>query len=293
MSDQLTKFEEIIRKRFSEFGLPLKKDENIVPEDGTTLFVCAGMQNLKPRFRNPDGSRFGNVQSCVRMNDLDLVGDGVHLTNFEMIGSFGFGAQDYKLHIDLWTAIVTDLGIHPVQVHVHPSSGHAGLWSFPVEEDVSCVWSDGDVGGYSSELYQNGLEIGNLVNPLEHSTDVGFGYERLYQIVSGKARVDETDLFRQNLDPVSRDHFRLLNLLFKNGIRPGNKGREYVCRRILRRFIHLNPGTGEFPEFVPPEIERKSKALSKARSYFKRKGKQSEFFWWDTFGILPEEVKEL
>jgi len=40
------------------------------------------MQPLKPKFQQPNGSSYGNIQYCVRTNDIDEVGDGTHLTFF-------------------------------------------------------------------------------------------------------------------------------------------------------------------------------------------------------------------
>ena len=67
----------------TEFGYPeLVQYKNIIPIDSTTLFVCSGMQNLKPRFLNQDLTRYSSLQSCVRTDDINLVGDGSHLTSF-------------------------------------------------------------------------------------------------------------------------------------------------------------------------------------------------------------------
>jgi len=63
----------------------------------------------------------------------------------------------------------------------------------------------------------------------------------MLQLVEGKARVDQTELFDLSIDPISRDHFRTLSVFKEQGIVPGNKGRNYVCRRLIRRFIRLNP----------------------------------------------------
>jgi alanyl-tRNA synthetase len=253
------------------------------------------MQPLKPRFQTPDGTSHGNIQHCVRTNDIDEVGDGTHLTFFQMVGSFGFGTDDYQRHCDMWTGIVRDLGIPISHVNIHPESGFERHWNgvFPVCHDPDCVWSDGTVGGYCSELFTpEGLEVGNLVNPMGHSVDVGFGYERMLQIVEGKSRVDETSLFRQDLDPVSRDHFRTLCVFREQDIVPGNRGRNYVCRRLIRRFMRLNPQGVEcsFMGWMDGERGRMEKSLREGRRYFRNNGDKQPEFWWDTFGIMPEEL---
>jgi hypothetical protein len=255
------------------------------------------MQPLKHKFQSPDRTSHGSLQHCVRMNDLDEVGDGTHLTFFQMAGSFGFGTGDYERHVELWTSIVRDLRVGIGHVDVHPLSPHRPLWEkrgFTVVGNPGCVWSDGVVGGYCSELFTpSGLEIGNLVNPMGHSIDVGFGYERLLQMLGGLGRVDETELFRQDLDPVSRDHFRVLSVFYEYGIQPGNKGRGYVCRRVLRRYIRLNPRpvAGEpFSPWVGEERTRLEKSLREGKRHWRRNRERPPEFWWGTFGILPEEL---
>jgi alanyl-tRNA synthetase len=257
------------------------------------------MQPLKPRFQNPDGTSYGNIQYCVRTNDIDLVGDGTHLTFFQMVGSFGFGSRDYGRHIVMWTNIVRDLGIPISHVNVHPESGFERLWQdkFSVRPDPGCVWTDGNVGGFCSELFTpDGVEVGNLVNPLEHSVDVGFGFERMLQIMERKYRVDETELFDQSLDPISRDHVRTLTVLREQGIVPGNKGRNYICRRLIRRFIRLNPHEIEysFSDWVQGERVRMEQSIRDAQRYWRKNrdttGTIPDSFYWDTFGIMPEEM---
>ena len=84
---------EVINIKFIKYGFPkLEICRNIVPTDNTTLFVCSGMQELKPKFANPDGRTHSSIQSCIRTNDLDSIGDGTHLSSFEMIGNFSFAA---------------------------------------------------------------------------------------------------------------------------------------------------------------------------------------------------------
>jgi len=294
--DTAGRLDQTIHCRFDENGLPFFTNTNVIPEnDSTTLFISAGMQPLKPRFQQPDGTGYGNVQHCVRTNDIEEVGDGTHLTFFQMVGSFGFGTNNYQQHVEMWTSIMRDLDIPISHVNVHPKSGFERYWDgkFPIRHSEDCFWTDGSVGGYCSELFTpEGLEVGNLVNPLGHSVDVGFGYERLLQVIEGRSRVDDTELFDQSVDPVSRDPVRTLTVFWEQGIVPGNKGRNYVCRRLIRRFLRRNPLSPQVPfgEWVGDERRRMEKSLRDGRRHWRRNGKRPDVFYWDTFGVLPEEL---
>jgi alanyl-tRNA synthetase len=90
---------------------PLHIDDRIIPEDRSTLFICSGMQRVRHKFTSPDGSVYGSFQSCIRTNDLSLVGDGTHLTSFGMIGNFSFGGPEYRVSCELWTCILRDLKV--------------------------------------------------------------------------------------------------------------------------------------------------------------------------------------
>jgi alanyl-tRNA synthetase len=303
---------EIITKRFEEFRFEYSECIRIIPLEGddSTLFVCSGMQLLKPFFVSPTHIGYSNNQWCIRTNDIDLVGDGSHLTFFHMLGTFGFGTYNYEMHVELWHLIMQDLGIRVDHVTVHPDSRHFDMWfkrGYSLWDDLSCKWSDGNIGGYCSEMhFDQGqgsyLEIGNLVNPLEHSVDVGFGMERIYQLVEGKQRVDETSLFDQTLDPVSRDHIRTLKVFYKHGINPGNKGREYVCRRLFRKMLRLNPLDKGFNSFhssdcfrhwYDSEHKRMEQSLKEGRKFYKKNPNHPPEFWKETFGVMPEEMELL
>jgi alanyl-tRNA synthetase len=101
------------------------------------------MQNLRSRFRNPDGTTDGSIQSCIRTNDLDLVGDGSHATLIEMVGNFSFGRSDYEDSVELWHRIVRHLSIPVTHVTVHPTrDDHRRLWvqrGYRVIPDLECV----------------------------------------------------------------------------------------------------------------------------------------------------------
>jgi alanyl-tRNA synthetase len=124
-------------------------------------------------------------------------------------------------------------------------------------------WDEGtDSGRY--------LEIWNLVfmqfdrdaegrlTPLpKPSIDTGSGLERVTAILEGVESNYDTDLFRPILDAaaalaktaygkdaerdvslrVIADHLRAVTFLLADGVIPGNEGRGYVLRRILRRAV--------------------------------------------------------
>lgn len=288
---------DVVLSYFEKFGFPLIVDKTIIPEDDTTLFICSGMQRIRNKFLIPDGSKHGSLQSCIRTNDLELVGDGSHLTYFEMLGNFSFGG-DYEQSVELWKSLLSDLKIKVDPIHCHPDNpNHHILWKkhgFETVNDESCQWSDGQIGGYCCEVYSRGIEIGNLVNTLGHSTDVGFGWERLFLIVEEKERIDQTSLFT-NHHPIVNDHKRTLDILWENKVKPGIRGRNYVCRRLIRRIIPLLDGSENlvFKEWIELEKELKEKRLKEAKRIYRRHKDKSPDWWWETLGILPEEIIEL
>ncbi len=67
----------------------------IIPEnDPTSLFNTAGMQPLIPYLmgqQHPAGTRLVDYQKCLRLTDLEEVGDKTHHTFFEMLGNWSLG----------------------------------------------------------------------------------------------------------------------------------------------------------------------------------------------------------
>ncbi|MFH1183033.1 MAG: alanine--tRNA ligase-related protein, partial [Candidatus Moraniibacteriota bacterium] len=79
-----------IRQKFLDFfklrGHAILPSVSLVPEnDPSVLFTTAGMQPLVPYLlgeNHPQGKRLANVQKCVRLTDIDEVGDVNHVTFF-------------------------------------------------------------------------------------------------------------------------------------------------------------------------------------------------------------------
>jgi len=88
--------------------------------------------------------------------------------------------------------------------------------------------------------------------PNKH-VDTGMGLERVVSILNGKSSNYDTDLFQPIIDKITElsgkkysykkgvphrvlsDHIRMLSFSIADGAMPGNEGRGYVLRRVLRR----------------------------------------------------------
>jgi alanyl-tRNA synthetase len=90
-----TQIRDAFLRFFAERGHKVMQSSLIIPEDPTTLFTTAGMQQFVPWFRREIEPPYGSVatvQKCARTDDLDQVGRTArHHTFFEMLGNFSFG----------------------------------------------------------------------------------------------------------------------------------------------------------------------------------------------------------
>ncbi|MDF1665935.1 MAG: hypothetical protein P1V97_29535, partial [Planctomycetota bacterium] len=203
--------------------------------------------------------------------------------------------------IELWDGIVRDLGLPITHVTVHPDRPKdSEIWrklGYSVLLDRGCSWSAGPIHGYCCELFVGELELGNLVNPLDHSVDVGFGLERMIQVLEQKERITETSLFRQDLPPIVADHTRTLLLMKENGVEPGSKGRESICRKLIQRCLRLmNDPVDLVPELSnwwQMEETLLQGRLERGRRRWKKFKHRSPEFWLETFGLTREDVQIL
>lgn len=198
-----------------------------------------------------------------------------------------------------------------------------------------------------TELYQD--EEGNQ-SPLESkNVDTGMGLERIAMVCQGVASTFETDLLKPIMDKVSEmsgvaykksektdislriitDHARCVSFLISDGVIPGNEGRSYVLRMILRRALRHGKILGmELPflyklvdvivehygEAYPELVKNKQKVIDTIRKEEERFGKtldrgykmldefidakkdidgESAFKLYDTYGFPFELTKEI
>ena len=114
----------------------------------------------------------------------------------------------------------------------------------------------------------SGKDSFEILGPLpKQNIDTGMGIERVAFLLQGVENVYETDLLRPVIDAAERltgarygadqpsdvrfrviaDHARTAYMLISDGVTPGNEGRGYILRRLLRRIVRsarLLGGTG-------------------------------------------------
>lgn len=198
-----------------------------------------------------------------------------------------------------------------------------------------------------TELYQD--EEGNQSPLGKKNVDTGMGLERIAMVCQGVASTFETDLLKPIMDKVSEmsgvpykksektdvslriitDHAKCVSFLISDGVIPGNEGRSYVLRMILRRALRHGKILGmELPflyklvdiivenygEAYPDLVKNKQKIIDTIKKEEERFAKtldrgykmldefidakkdidgESAFKLYDTFGFPFELTKEI
>ena len=124
-------------------------------------------------------------------------------------------------------------------------------------------------------MQYNRDESGNMHPLPKPSVDTGMGLERIAAVLQGKHSNYEIDLFQDLIRAAARethskelknpslnviaDHIRACSFLVVDGVIPGNEGRGYVLRRIIRRAIRHGYKLGQKEPFfyrLVPDLDR-------------------------------------
>ncbi|WP_165007670.1 alanine--tRNA ligase [Neisseria yangbaofengii] len=142
-------------------------------------------------------------------------------------------------------------------------------------------------------MQYNRDEQGNM-NPLpKPSVDTGMGLERMAAVMQGVHSNYEIDLFQGLLKAVARetgaafsmdepslkviaDHIRSCSFLIADGVLPGNEGRGYVLRRIIRRAVRHGYKLGQNQPFFHKLVPDLVKEMGDAYPELKEKQAQIE-----------------
>jgi len=111
--------------------------------DPTTLFTGSGMQPLMPYLLgdpHPDGKRLANSQPCMRLQDIEDVGDPRHTTVFEMLGNWSLGDYFKEEQIRFFFEFLTsEVGLDPQKIYVTCFIGDE-KYGIPRDDEVAEIW---------------------------------------------------------------------------------------------------------------------------------------------------------
>jgi len=147
-----------IRRKYLEFfesrGHKVVPRALLVPyNDPTTLFTGSGMQPMIPYLLgevHPKGKRLVNSQVCLRVQDIEEVGDESHTTTFEMLGNWSLGDYFKEEQIPWIAEFLFDIvGLDPSRVYV---SCYIGNKKYSTERDDSAI------GFWQNEFTKRGVE---------------------------------------------------------------------------------------------------------------------------------------
>jgi alanyl-tRNA synthetase len=139
-------------------------------------------------------------------------------------------------------------------------------------EGGPCTGTDRFLEYWNLVFMQYDRSAGGALTPLpSQNIDTGAGLERLVAILQDKPSVFETDAFRPLIAwaegrsgrvygraerddrafRVLADHGRAMTFLTSDGVRPGNEGRDYILRRLIRRAVSEGHHLGLSPDAIP------------------------------------------
>lgn len=164
-----------IRTKYFDFmvenGHTLIPRAPLIPKDDpSTLFTGSGMQPLLPYLLgadHPDGSRVADSQTCLRVQDIEEVGDNRHTTFFEMLGNWSLGDyfKDHQLR-QLWAFLTERVGLDPSRIYVSCFIGDPEH-GIPKDTESATIWTElFTAAGVSADQIdvdteEHGAEIGN------------------------------------------------------------------------------------------------------------------------------------
>jgi alanyl-tRNA synthetase len=203
---------------------------------------------------------------------------------------------------DIWARDIGVPKERLVRIGDKPGGGSDNFWQMadtgPCGPCSEIFYDHGDevAGGPPGSKDADGdryIEIWNLVfmqfnrddkgvlHPLPRpSVDTGMGLERIAAVLQGVHSNYEIDLFQALIKAAARetgskdfgsnslkviaDHIRACAFLIVDGVIPGNEGRGYVLRRIIRRAIRHGYKLGQTRPFFHKVVPDLSKAMGEA-----------------------------
>jgi alanyl-tRNA synthetase len=137
-----------VRQKYLDFQTKL--GHTVIPPaplvlegDPTTLFTGSGMQPLLPYLLgqpHPEGVRLADSQPCMRLQDIEDVGDPRHTTVFEMLGNWSLGDYFKEEQIrNFFQFLTRDIGLDPKRLYVTCFIGNAE-YDIPRDDEAAAIW---------------------------------------------------------------------------------------------------------------------------------------------------------
>ena len=247
----------------------------VLENDPTTLFTGSGMQPLLPFLLgqpHKEGKRLTDSQPCLRLQDIDDVGDPRHTTVFEMLGNWSLGDYFKEEQIrNFFTFLTKEVGLDPKKIYVTCFIG-SEKYGIPRDDEAAHIWQEvfkevgidaeiaeidtaenGDKRGIKGNerifFYNDkenwwsrggGIETTPIGDPCGPDSEVfyDFGEEHQDEEKYGKAHpASDGARFMEIEMRVIADHLRGAYLLTAQGLKPSNKQQGYALRRLIRRAI--------------------------------------------------------
>jgi len=137
-----------IRQKFLEYQQKLGHQviapaKLVLENDPTTLFTGSGMQPLLPFLlgeSHPEGKRLADSQPCLRLQDIEDVGDPRHTTVFEMLGNWSLGDYFKSQQIPAFFKFLTEeVGLDPHKIYVTCFIG-SEKYGIPKDTEAAEIW---------------------------------------------------------------------------------------------------------------------------------------------------------
>lgn len=137
-----------VRQKYLDFmkqhgHVEIQPAPSVLENDPTTLFTGSGMQPLLPYLLgqpHKDGVRLTDSQPCVRLQDIDDVGDPRHTTVFEMLGNWSLGDYFKEEQIrNFFTFLTREIGLDPAKLYVTCFIGNKE-YGIPRDDEAAKIW---------------------------------------------------------------------------------------------------------------------------------------------------------
>ena len=139
-----------VRQKFLDFQVKhghkiIQPAPLVLEDDPTTLFTGSGMQPLLPYLLgkpHKDGTRLTDSQPCVRLQDIEDVGDPRHTTVFEMLGNWSLGDYFKKEQIrNFFEFLTKEIGLDPNKIYVTCFIGDE-KYGIPKDTEAAEIWQE-------------------------------------------------------------------------------------------------------------------------------------------------------